>query len=851
VAWSAVGRVHRGTLRAQRDPRLEELRLTALASRIEADLVLGRHAQLVAELEDLTARYPLHEGLRGQLILSLYRSGRQAEALEAHRRAREALADELGVDPGRELRDLEAAVLAHDPHLDWTPPPISTPPVTTDPQTDQQDPGQTTTTAPAQPLRVSNIPARNPHFVGRADALDHLHDQRQPEQDMLVVQALYGLGGVGKTQLAIEYAHRNAADYDILWWVDAEQPVLIPDQLLRLATELGLPTDAVAAEVVNRVLTELGRRTRWLLIYDNAEHPADIADYRPRGPGHVLVTSRYPGWGAMGGRIEVDVLDRSDTVALLRTRIPEMTGELADKLAAELGDLPLAAAQAAGYLEQTGLPSADYLRRFRTHRAGLLAAGDVLDYQGRIDTTWAISLERLRATSPAAVALLEISAYLAPKPIPLALFTQHPELLDEPLRTITEDEPDALADAVGAIVGFSLARRHREGFQLHRLLQAVIRNRTPTTQQDRVAATAVTLLTAAYPGDPNDSANWAAYARLAPHVLAVGPMGDAHQDSRRLMLRTTIYLINTGDPRAGRTLARELHERWQRVLGPNHLDTLTAAASLTAALVWLAECDQARVIGDDALRRAQRELGPDHPVTLRLSNSKLALITLGLGAPTLGLESPDSERAGALGEDTLERSLRTLGPDHPTTLEIPLILTTRRALALAYKGDTTTARAECEEALRRSKERLGPDHPVTLGLTANLTLILAIQGSAEQARNLGEEVVERSRRRLGPDHLITLFACAMLAIVNAQNGDAEQALALGEDTLARSRKSLGPDHPTTLGAAAAVTIALTRLGATEQATTLGADTLARSRNRLGPDHPITRILTQVLTPTQP
>jgi hypothetical protein len=113
--------------------------------------------------------------------------------------------------------------------------------------------------------------------------------------------------------------------------------------------------------------------------------------------------------------------------------------ETADKLAAELGDLPLAAAQAAGYLEQTGLPSPDYLRRLRTHRAGLLAAGDVLDCQGRVDTTWAISLERLHTINPAAVALLEISSYLAPDPIPISLFTEHPDLLDETLRTIATD----------------------------------------------------------------------------------------------------------------------------------------------------------------------------------------------------------------------------------------------------------------------------------------------------------------------------------------------------------------------------------------------------------------------------
>src|SRR5918995_1068308 len=207
---------------------------------------------------------------------------------------------------------------------------------------------------PRRGSQVFEAPPRNPNFTDRDDLLNALQWILRTRQAGAVVQnsAAYGLGGVGKTQLVIEYAHRFAADYDLVWWLDAEQPVLIPEQLAGLAARLELPPGPTVADTVERLLAELRGRHRWLLVFDNAERPADVAGYRPGGAGHVLITSRSPGWGALGGRLEVDVLTRAETIALLRARIPGMEVELADQLAAELGDLPLAAAQAAGYMEQ-------------------------------------------------------------------------------------------------------------------------------------------------------------------------------------------------------------------------------------------------------------------------------------------------------------------------------------------------------------------------------------------------------------------------------------------------------------------------------------------------------------------
>jgi hypothetical protein len=468
--------------------------------------------------------------------------------------------------------------------------------------------------------RVWNVPPRNPHFVGRAEMLSELRMQLRSGEHTVAVQALHGLGGVGKTQLAIEYAHRFAADYELVWWLDAEQPALLASQLAALANPLDLATGDSVASSAKAVRAELRARSSWLLIFDNAQRPQDLLDYQPGSVGHVLVTSRYLGWGGLGGRLEVDVLSRPETVALLRRRLPELDDKLADQLAAELGDLPLAVAQAAGYLESTGVPPEAYLHRFGTRRDSLLARGQMIGYQGRIDTAWTLSLDRLASDSPAAVQLLQLAAFLAPEPIPLRLFTEHVAVLAEPLRTVAADA-DEVDDLVGLIVGFSLTRRQGARIQIHRLVQAVIRYQLPSAQQQHEQERVLALLAAAHPGDPNDPAAWNSYAELASHVLATGDLGDGRPDSRQLVLDTIGYLLAKGDSHAGGAVCAKLLDRWRCILGPDHPDTLRARGTLARLIGEAGNPAEALQLLQELLPDLERVLGPDHtgyPVDLSL-----------------------------------------------------------------------------------------------------------------------------------------------------------------------------------------------------------------------------------------
>jgi hypothetical protein len=710
-----------------------------------------------------------------------------------------------------------------------------------------------------------DIPPRNPGFAGREGLLAAIRTAL-PGADRAVVRVLYGLGGVGKTQLAVEYAHRFADSYDLVWWIAAEQVDLIGPQFAALADVLGCRRPGGGtAELRRAVLAELRSSGRSLVIFDNAEDPEYLASWLPGGGVHVLITSRTRRWSDIAVSVEVDVLPRAESIALLTGRMPTLAPGEADQLADALGDLPLALTQAAEYMTETSTPAGEYIGLLNASAAEMLDQGRPVSYPQSLAAVVRLAFERLRGEDPAAAGIAALCGFLAPEPVPTRWFTNNAGLLTLPGEQAgnTYERRVALA----RIGRHGLARISADTLRMHRLTRAVLRAQQSPEQAAASWARAEAVLVASHPGDPQNPSSWPGWARMLPHLLALDPDASSSPDVRSLACDAAWYLGKRGAANASHDLAERLYRQWRDQLGTDHPDTLHAAYNLAFALGELGLDQKARDLDEDTLTRRRRLLGDSHPDTIRsainlaarfrlLGNGQVArdldqdtLIrsrqALGVDHPvTLGCASNlavelcelgSPQEAREIEQDTFQRRRRLFGQDHPDTLLSGIVL----AVALRELGDPQAARELDEDTLARYQRIVGNDHPYTLRSASGLAADLRALGDLQAARELDEDTLARYQRVFGRDYPYTLRSASGLAADLRALGDLQAARELDEDTLARYQRVSGLDHPDTLSCASGLAADLRALGDLQAARELDEDTLARYQRVFGKDHPYT------------
>ncbi|MDS0137276.1 tetratricopeptide repeat protein [Amycolatopsis sp. CM201R] len=719
------------------------------------------------------------------------------------------------------------------------------------------------------PVVWGAVPARNPDFVGRRELLDRLNASLASRGFVV----LHGRGGLGKTQIAVEYIYRRLRDHDLVWWVSARQETQIRASLTELARQLRLPGSEETLTAVPAVLDALRAGEpyrRWLLVFDAADQLELLRPFLPvGGSGRVLVTSRHTADDSFpGDSIAVGRFTRLESVDLLRSRDSALTAPDAYGLAEKLGDLPIALAQAAAWRAETGIPVAEYTRLLDQKMAEIVATSPLpSDYEISVTAAWNVSFDGLATRNPAAHQLLQVCAFFAAEPISRSLFSGVRGVSIAPELDLAMQDPVQLDRVLRDIDRCRLAKLdHRSGsLLLHRLAQVALQGRMTDRTRTRMRHGAHLLLANVDPNDPETARQGPQYQIVLPHLRHTELIGCDDRWVRQLLLNLMKFLYVSGDHAGALTLAQEVVAAWTDRHGAEDPQTLAASVQLGFVLWVLGHYEDSSEVSRRTLELYRQTVGPDSEqalnaevqVAVGLKSSGDFFAARDLNRQTyervrslFGNDDPtalaaahdlvvsfllagDYEEARWLSEDTYERRSEVLGYDNwktITTLNIMIIC--RREL-----GDYSWARIEQEKVVERVRGLYGSGTDGVIRRDYHLAVAQRKDGYHEAALTLSGSALERFRLRYGPGHP-SAMACVLAHSIDLRNaGNLPEALELGEQALLLYRESLGDRHPHTLAAEVDIGVTLRLLGSPADALEKDERALGGLRARLGQAHP--------------
>jgi tetratricopeptide (TPR) repeat protein len=644
--------------------------------------------------------------------------------------------------------------------------------------------------------RAWSVPyARNIHFTGREDELRDLRGSLTSDQPGRRVQVICGLGGIGKTQLALEYLYRNKEQYNIVWWINADEPATLALGFARLGTQLGMhiPEGTGLDDIRHAVRRVLDTRSDWLLIFDNAAGVDDIRNYIPiERKGHVLITSRNPNWEAIARPFPLKPMKRVDSVQFLLHRTGINKPDTAvGMLAQALGDLPLAMEQAAACIERTRMDFGGYLKRFETHWAELLAeTKQTGDYPDSVEMTWEISFRQLQEEAPEAAALLNLLAFLGPDAIPRSMLRDGAAMLPDELATVAAND-HLLDTALASLRTYSLIEDDGRLIGVHRLVGTLVRDRLGDGERATWAEAAIKMLAISFKFDSIDLLSWDRAAEQLPHALAA----SWHAEANNVAPRATVTVLDDAGryliKRAQYAEAKGLFERAMAIAttfyGESHPQVSAIANNLGRVHRLLGNVDEAKEHFQRSMQIDQATYGESDPRMAAVFNNYGVILQ----------ESGDAEGARQQFEWALEMYKQHYGEDHPKVAAIINNLGYMKGAS----GDLAGGMQQFQEALGIAVAQLGEDHPTVGAIRVNLGMLQRLSGDLQGAKANLERGLESLEASAGSMHPSVARACGHLGATLQQMGMLGAARVHFERALQVDEAFYGPTHTNIAGRA--------------------------------------------------
>jgi tetratricopeptide (TPR) repeat protein len=691
--------------------------------------------------------------------------------------------------------------------------------------------------------QIVTVPARNVNFTGRDTVLLEIRELlRSSPVAVLPPLTIEGKGGVGKTQVALEYAHRFKADYDIVWWLNCGQPQYIDSSLADLSTELRRKLDVrlpeEGAEAARRLLDYLSgqAKLRWLLVYDNAEEEEfdTIQRVLPKGGGHVLITSREDLLRGDGLNKPLTVFAREESVNHLRRRMPDIPEAEAHQLAASLRDVPLAVATAGAQLASENMTVTEYLRLLEAQplREGLPRS----DYPETVTKAWHLSLDRLEHRSPAAYRLLAICSVMAPV-ISLDLVVSDAMVNALQMLDPSVTERSMINKLIRPIDQLALIKLDYSAgqMQVHQVVQEVVRQRMSEAELDAARRDVHQILISVRPQkDVDDPTMWAQYRMMWPHLTPSRAHRSDKPQVRDLLVDRVRYLRQRDDLERGRRRAEEIQRAWKDMLAeprsPAAANVLRQQLyrlqfNLAIILRDLGRYQEARDLDEEVLRGQEAQLGADHQHTLQ-TRSNLAADLRALGEYREALRY-DLETYQSWGESS------GFGDEYYGMLNAANNL----AVSYVLNGNYREALRYDQQTLERRLRMYARGHPRTLNSGSAVGRDLLEAGRYQDALRMTQDVLLQSHDVYGDDARITLNAYLWLGIAQRCAGQPKDAAANLDRAVDGLGRAFGWESGEALAARLSRALNHLALRRVRDGREAAEEILSAYENRLGPGHP--------------